>query len=64
MGLEEGKQTEDKPVCELLGLRCAWNDSTLSHDMGVRLFEGENGQAILKEVMPRSTAGRSGCKSW
>jgi len=51
---------EEEGVCGLIGLRCAYNDSTLSHDMGVRFVEGENGQAIVREVMPQSTAGRSG----
>ena len=60
----ENKKENEKEtaVCGLLGLRCSWNDSTLSHDMGVRFVEGDNGQAIIRQVIPQSTAGRSGVK--
>ncbi len=42
------------------GLRCTYNEPKLSHDLGVRLLEGKDGQAIVAAVIPESTAERSG----
>ena len=42
------------------GLRCTYNEPKLSHDLGVRLLEGNDGQAIVATVVPESTAERSG----
>lgn len=42
------------------GLRCTYNEPKLSHDLGVRLLEGNDGQAIVATVIPESTAERSG----
>jgi len=44
------------------GLRCTYNEPKLSHDLGVKLIEGSDGQALVAEVTPESTAERSGVK--
>ncbi len=44
------------------GLRCTYNEPKLCHDLGVRLHECRDGQAIVIEVLPESTAQRSGVK--
>ena len=42
------------------GLRCTHNEPKLCHDFGVRLEEAVDGQAIVVDVLPESTAARSG----
>ena len=42
------------------GLRCTYNEPKLSHDLGVRLVEDVDGQAVVSAVIPESTAERSG----
>lgn len=42
------------------GLRCTYNEPTLCHDLGVKFKEGSDGQAIVVQVLPESTAQRSG----
>jgi len=49
-------------LSRILGLRCVSKDPTLSHDLGVRFIEGSDGQAVVREVISESTAGRSGVK--
>jgi predicted metalloprotease with PDZ domain len=44
------------------GLKCTYNEPNLSHDFGVRLREGEGGEAIVVEVISESTAERAGVK--
>jgi len=47
-------------VSGTLGIRCVSKDPTLSHDLGVKLIEGTDGQAFVRDVISDSTAGRSG----
>lgn len=42
------------------GLRCTYNEPKLCHDLGVYLKEGSNGQGVVVDVLPDSTAKRSG----
>ena len=44
------------------GLKCTYNEPNLSHDFGVRLREGEGGEAVVVEVIAESTAERAGVK--
>lgn len=44
------------------GLRCTYNEPKLSHDLGVKLLEGDDRQAIVAAVIPESTAERSGVR--
>ncbi len=44
------------------GLRCTYNEEKLSHDLGVRLIEDIDGQAVVAKVLPESTADRSGVR--
>jgi hypothetical protein len=42
------------------GLRCTYNEPKLCHDLGVYLKEGSDGQGVVVDVLPDSTAKRSG----
>lgn len=42
------------------GLRCTYNEPKLSHDLGVRLLEDNDGHAVVATVIPESTAERAG----
>lgn len=42
------------------GLRCTYNEPKLCHDLGVRLKEASDGQAVVVDVLSESTAARSG----
>ena len=44
------------------GLRCTFNEPKLCHDLGVRLKEASDGRAIVVDILPESTAERSGVK--
>ena len=44
------------------GLRCTYNEPKLSDDLGVKLLEDDDGQAVVVKVIPESTAERSGVK--
>mmetsp|Transcript_612 Transcript_612/g.1109 ORF Transcript_612/g.1109 Transcript_612/m.1109 type:complete len:998 (-) Transcript_612:47-3040(-) len=42
------------------GLRCTYNEPKLCHDLGVYLKEGKDGQGVVVDVLPDSTAQKSG----
>ena len=54
LSLQEGEQDG--------GLRCTHNEPKLCHDLGVRLKELSDGQAVVVQILPESTAERSGVK--
>ena len=45
-----------------IGIRCAWNEPTLSHKLGATFLEGSDGRAYVNQVILSSNAASCGIK--